>query len=305
MGKKQQAEVSRRRPTLQLEGFGRRRAAHIEEETPASEKQYPDGDDSCPWKPVVEEGSGDTYYWNINTGETTWVRPPELGGEDENVAGSDDTHQVSGPGNEAKEDCSSENIPPRSKDVSKGPADTQPLVSALESLGGYESDSGSDESEITTKASAAPVLAATEENIRTSAESKSDSTTGHHELSIVASKKSDAAAEGPVSALPGSPRGSTSRGGSVDDAPASSDAAHAAPPAPKAEGGEDVDASADRDFEELVMMAGLDAEADGEPLDEDAPPSTAAPMESDGGDSGGGGQVRLSFAAPALLVSLA
>ena len=87
MGKRAQANkaaeaASRRRPTLQLGDFGRRRYEHEGnqsvpgEDLPTAQEE---SSSTCLWKEVVEEASGDMYYWNMNTGETTWERPAELG----------------------------------------------------------------------------------------------------------------------------------------------------------------------------------------------------------------------------------
>ncbi|KAI5056830.1 hypothetical protein GOP47_0028648 [Adiantum capillus-veneris] len=35
------------------------------------------------WQPVLDDDSGEYYYWNVQTGETTWVKPVESGSADE------------------------------------------------------------------------------------------------------------------------------------------------------------------------------------------------------------------------------
>ncbi|MCO5614981.1 hypothetical protein L7F22_069268 [Adiantum nelumboides] len=35
------------------------------------------------WQPVLDDHSGEYYYWNVRTGETTWVKPVECGSADE------------------------------------------------------------------------------------------------------------------------------------------------------------------------------------------------------------------------------
>ncbi len=148
---RKQIEVSRRRPTLQLEGFGRRRTENVEDlEAIAPESQSVDPD-GCPWKPVVEEGSGDTYYWNINTGETTWIRPAELGGTGEESANSasgiDDSQPSAVVGISKPSAATPVERKPNKKlnnTIEKEVNENAPLVGALESLGGYESESASE-----------------------------------------------------------------------------------------------------------------------------------------------------------------
>jgi hypothetical protein len=288
MGKKQQVEVSRRRPTLQLEGFGRRRPAHIEDDGPSLENQGLEGDDSCPWKPVVEEDSGDTYYWNINTGETTWIRPPELGGGDDAATASDEPQAPALSEDSQVKAANAGDVSKKAADSGNEPENDQPLVGALESLGGYESDSGSDgpgdKSDDT--ASVAAVSSAAEPNTSAKNEIKSDRSAPHAgAVKTLASGSVNAAAEAvdESSTSPASPAPDASRGGSVEAATAS-EAAPAAPAVSTSEKGGDVEESADRDFEELVMLAGLDTENDGEPLDGDSQASAAAP-KGDGNSS--------------------
>jgi hypothetical protein len=284
--------------------------------------------EECPWKPVVEEGSGDTYYWNINTGETTWVRPAELGGAVEESAvraeGIDDTQTsavaditIQTVDQPVERKANKRSNSGKEKEITE----KVPLVGALASLGGYESESGS-ESEVdpspaqgTNKASHAAVIAPSSDTpAQTHGNNASSSEAGDGEPGAQSSPRrhegpdqasatnmdqSTAAEDGEDQSITESvsPRASASRGDSVEPAAAAGEAGDA-PPAtasdrnPQAAGtgaagagaGAADEDDADRDFDELVKLAGLDADADGEPLDDGDPAAAAG-----GGDPSGGG----------------
>merc|ERR1719291_1111731 len=71
---------------------------------PGFHKPSPD-----PWKEVRSESTGETYYWNQQTGEKTWTRPadhrPDLLLDQAHVHQGKAENRTQGPGSGCSKDC--------------------------------------------------------------------------------------------------------------------------------------------------------------------------------------------------------
>ncbi len=145
------------------------------------------------WQTLTDEESGESYYWNTATGETTWERPAELGpieavsqGQEMETPAQDAPQSSSAPSKteNSKVAANQEAV----KHADGGGEETQ----ALSLLGGYESDSaseGSDEPVDSTKSAENEVPTSSKVSIETDGETGEEEEAEGNLEGVAASKQ--------------------------------------------------------------------------------------------------------------------